>query len=123
MPKTPKKPYHKEKFEAFLGSIREGQGAHWLAIANALGVDNTTINSWRRMPEAQQAIREGAAHALACMQQSGARDWKMWESKLKMLGINPSLNLDVTSGGEKINQIKEMSDDELRERIERLSQG
>lgn len=95
-------PYKEVEFEAFLKTIKEGQAAHWKDIADALGVDPDTITSWKSTPEAQAAIRDGITHALACMQQAGARDWRMWESKLKMLGINPATNVDVKSDGKKI---------------------
>jgi hypothetical protein len=33
---------------------------------------------------------------MACMEQAGEKDWRMWESKLKMLGVNPSTKAEVT---------------------------
>jgi hypothetical protein len=29
------------------------------------------------------------------MQQAGGKDWRMWEAKLKMLGLNPASKIDV----------------------------
>lgn len=89
-------PYKKKEFEAFIAAIDEGQVGHWLEIANALNVDKNTILEWKKLPEAQAAIQRGIDHALQCMQQAGSRDWKMWEAKLKMLGINPATKIDAT---------------------------
>lgn len=88
-------PYKKKEFNAFIKAIDEGQVGHWIEIANALGVDKNTILAWKQLPEAQEAIQRGIDHALKCMQQAGARDWKMWEAKLKMLGINPATKIEA----------------------------
>lgn len=90
--------YKPEEFKKFIETIETGQRGHWLDIAKALNVDKNTITAWRNTPEAQEAIQKGIDHALQCMQQAGARDWRMWETKLKMLGINPVSKVDVTSG-------------------------
>lgn len=88
-------PYKKKEFEAFIKTISEGQAGHWVEIANALNVDANTITAWKKLPKAQQAIQDGIEHALKCMEQAGGRDWKMWETKLKMLGINPATKIDA----------------------------
>lgn len=93
-------PYKKAEFEAFIKTIKQGQVAHWVEIASALGVDKDTILKWKKLPQAQAAITEGIEHAIAQMQTAGAKDWRMWEAKLKMLGINPATNVDLKSGGE-----------------------
>jgi hypothetical protein len=85
----------KAEFDAFIKAINEGQVGHWIEIANALNVTDDTITAWKKLPEAQEAIKKGIDHALQCMQQAGARDWRMWESKLKMLGLNPASNVNV----------------------------
>lgn len=87
--------YKKTEFKQFLKTIKRGQASHWVDIAEALGVDKNTISDWKKTPEAQQAIQEGIEFALECMQQAGARDWRMWETKLKMLGINPASKVEV----------------------------
>lgn len=96
-------PYKDVEFKAFIGLIKQGQHAHWGQIATALGVENDTITRWKKTPEAQEAISDGISHALERMQQSGSKDWRMWETKLKLLGINTTNKIDVTSGGEKLN--------------------
>lgn len=88
-------PYKKKEYQAFVKAISEDQVGHWVEIARALNVDNDTITAWKKLPEAQKAIQDGIDHAMKCMQQAGARDWKMWESKLKMLGVNPASKVDV----------------------------
>lgn len=90
-------PYKKNEFKAFLKAINEGQVGHWVEIARALNVTEDTITAWKQLPEAQEAIQNGIDHALQCMQQAGARDWRMWEAKLKMLGVNPAINVKVTA--------------------------
>lgn len=87
-------PYKKPEFDAFIKSIKEGQIGHWVEIATALNVDQDTIVAWKKLPEAQEAIRQGIERALEQMQTSGAKDWRMWETKLKMLGLNPATKIE-----------------------------
>lgn len=89
-------PYKKKEYQAFVKAISEDQIGHWVEIARALNVDNDTITAWKKLPEAQAAIQAGIDHAMKCMQQAGSRDWKMWEAKLKMLGVNPATKVDVS---------------------------
>jgi hypothetical protein len=88
-------PYKDKEFKAFIQAIDDGQVGHWVEIARALNVSDETILKWKQLPEAQAAIQRGIDHALKCMQQAGSRDWKMWEAKLKMLGLNPASKLDI----------------------------
>jgi len=88
--------YKKEEYAAFIKLLSEDQVGHWSEIARALNVDNDTITYWRTLPEAQEAIKKGIDYALRCMQQAGARDWRMWESKLKMLGVAPPDKLEIS---------------------------
>lgn len=81
--------YKKNEFKAFLKTIKWGSVEHWQDIARALNVEEDTITAWKRTPEAQAAIEEGIDRALKAMEQAGAKDWRMWEAKLKMLGVNP----------------------------------
>lgn len=89
-------PYKRKEYEAFIKAINESQVGHWVEIARALNVDDNTITAWKKLPEAQDAIQKGIDYALQCMQQAGGRDWKMWESKLKMLGVNPVQKIEAT---------------------------
>ncbi len=82
----------KEAFDAFLEYLEDPDynvACHWVDIAEALGVEDDTLAVWKKYPEAQEAIRKGIKKCLQAMEQAGKKDWKMWESKLKMLGINP----------------------------------
>lgn len=88
-----------EEFNAFLDLLRGDTVAHWVQIADALGVNKDTITEWRKHPKAQQAIRDGIEKALDGMEKAGKRDWRMWESKLKMLGVSPVEKSDITTGG------------------------
>jgi len=101
-PKTPTNPYKQREYKQFIKLIEGNTVEHWVNIAQALNVDKDTITDWKRLPEAQAAIQKGIDRALEGMQRAGGKDWRMWESKIKMLGINPIQKLDVTSGGEKL---------------------
>ena len=79
----------KAEFLAFIGEIEKGAIANWIDIARALGVDKDTITEWKKLPEAQAAIKKGISNALSSMEKVGYKDWRMWESKLKMLGLSP----------------------------------
>lgn len=103
---VPKKPYKDEEFEAFLDSLEDPTvQAHWYEIAEALKIDNDTITRWLKHPRAVEARRKGFQEALKGMKVAGVNDWRMHESKIKMLGINPANKTDITSGGEKIEVI------------------
>ncbi len=84
----------KDEFRAFLQAIEFKQAAHWVDIARAIGVDNDTITKWKQLPEAQEAIQKGIRNALDGMESAGKRDWRMYESKLKMLGVNPAQKVE-----------------------------
>ena len=90
----------KLEFEAFLDLLRGESAHHWSQIANTLGVDRDTITAWKQIPQAQKAIRDGIEKALDGMTKAGKEDWRMWESKLKMLGLSPIEKSDVTSAGQ-----------------------
>ena len=90
------KPYKDKEFKAFIQAINDGQVGHWVEIAHALNISEDTVVKWKKIPEAQEAIQKGIDYALQCMQQAGSRDWRMWEAKLKMLGVNPTTKVDVT---------------------------
>lgn len=83
-------PYKKEEYAEFIKAIEEGAVEHWIDIAHALDVDPDTITKWKRLPEAQKAIEKGISKALKEMQRAGYKDWKMWDRKLQMLGVNPA---------------------------------
>lgn len=80
--------YKKEEFSAFIQNIRAGQLGHWQEIAKAVGVDPDTITKWKKLPEAQEAIKQGIDHSLAEMERVGARDWRMHLERLKLFGIS-----------------------------------
>ncbi len=82
--------YKEDEFRAFIEAIEQGQQCHWVDMARALNVDKNTLTAWKSTPEAKQAISKGIERALQCMEQAGARDWRMWREKLKMLGLSDS---------------------------------
>lgn len=95
-------PYKKEQFEVFLQTIGRKSVGHWVQMAKALGVDRDTITAWKKHPLAQKVIKDEIEKCLEGMEDSGAKDWKMWESRAKMLGVAPIEKTDVTSDGEKV---------------------
>lgn len=97
--KNSKNPYKKAEFEAFLELIKGDTIAHWVQIAQTLGIDPTTITAWKKLPLAQKAIKDGIEKAVEGMEKAGTGDWRMWESKLKMLGVSPVEKADFTSDG------------------------
>jgi hypothetical protein len=105
MKKITENPYKKAEFEAFLETLRGNTTAHWIQIAEVLGVDKDTITQWKRHPKAQEALREGVARAMEGMEKAGKKDWRMWESKVKMLGISPVDKQDITTDGKKIKPL------------------
>lgn len=100
-------PYKKDQFDAFIATIKGNAVGHWVAIAKVLGVDRETIAEWRKLPQAQKAIKDQIERVSEEMERAGKEDWKMWESKMKMLGVSPieKTETDVTSGGEKVVSI------------------
>ena len=86
----------KKEYKAFVAAIAESNVGHWVEIARALNVDNDTITAWKKLPEAQAAIQKGINEALEGMRTAGAKDWKMYEAKLKMFGINPATKIEAT---------------------------
>ncbi|SRR5258706_13340259 len=87
----------KEEFLAFMETIKGSGIPHWIDVAKAIGVNKDTITEWKKLPEAQNAIKAGISNSLRRMQEAGKNDWRMWESKLKMLGVSPKEKKDITS--------------------------
>jgi hypothetical protein len=102
----------KTEFLAFL-KILKGSAvqAHWIETADALGVNKDTITEWKKLPEAIKARQEGISEAIAKMEKAGAHDWRMWEAKLKMLGIGinntNSVNVQVNNQTDRTEEIAE----------------
>lgn len=98
---------HKEaEFEEFVEILKDSVAyGHWTEIARALGVSNDTITAWKRRPEAQKAIKEAIKRSLTQMEKSGSKDWRMWEAKLKMLGVNPSVNINANIQSDPIEEL------------------
>lgn len=94
--KQPKVIYKEQLFEEFLKALEVEAAPHWVDIAHALGVHQNTIVAWKQRPEAVAAIQKGISFAMKKMQESGANDWRMWETKLKLLGLNPATKIEAT---------------------------
>lgn len=87
--------YKEKEFKKFIEAIEEGQQPFWKEIADAIGVDQDTITAWKELPEAKKAIQRGIQNTLREMEGAGRKDWRMWEARLKMLGINPAIKVDA----------------------------
>ena len=87
--------YKEAEFQTFLNLIEGGQIQHWVEIAKIIGVDKNTISAWKKLPEAQNAILEGISSSLSKMEQAGKNDWRMYEAKLRMLGLSDKPELKV----------------------------
>lgn len=87
--------YKDKEFEAFISAIDSGQAGHWVEIARALNISEDTVVKWKKEPEAQVAIQKSIDNALRTMQEVGFKDWRMWETKLKMLGVNPATKIEA----------------------------
>src|SRR3990167_4888571 len=99
----------KEEFEAFIGALEGSSVAHWKDIAEAVGVDKDTITEWKKHPRARETRIKGIQYAFTQMEHAGKNDWRMWETKLKMLGINK-------------DNVKEYADPEEGEGIKKIEQ-
>lgn len=101
---TELEPYKVEEFDKFIETIKGGAVGHWIQIARVLGIANSTIHSWKKLPQAQKAIKDAIERTAEKMEESGKDDWRMWESKMKMLGVSPieKAETDVTSDGKRI---------------------
>lgn len=101
----PKKPSKATEFNLFLEFMESGAVEYLYQVAEIIGVDAGTISDWKKLPQVQEAQARGIKRTMAEMEKAGKRDWRMWESKLKMLGISGVQKTDITSGGEKITPI------------------
>ncbi len=84
----------KDKFRAFIKTLKEEQVRHWVEVATAVGVSEATISRWKRLPEAQHHIQLAVINTIENMESAGKKDWRMWEAKLKLLGVNPPQRIE-----------------------------
>jgi hypothetical protein len=88
------RPYKEAEYAKFIKLIEVGNQETWLMVAQALGVDPETITKWKKTPAAQAALAKGITRAVSEMEKAGAKDWRMWESRLRMLGVNPATKIE-----------------------------
>ena len=77
--------YKSDEFDTFITLIKEGQYDTWELVADTLGVHKNTIQLWKKHPKAQKALADGLQHAIAKMEQTGQRDWRMWREKTALI--------------------------------------
>lgn len=85
----------RDKFREFVKTLKEEQVGHWVEIAKAVGTSEATISRWKNLPEAQEAIKIAIMNTVDNMENAGKKDWRMWETKLKMLGVNPAQKIQA----------------------------
>lgn len=94
VPNVPQNPYNEAEFEEFIKNIGNANIATWSIFAEALGVNRRTITRWKKHPLAREAIAKAVSSAIYNMEKAGAKDWRMWREKLKMLGVKDRQNLE-----------------------------
>ncbi len=104
---APEQIYKTEQFEMFLKTLKQDSYAHWKEIAEVIGVDRDTISAWKKHPRAQQIINDGIAEAIQNMTIAGKKDWRMWEAKLKLLGLTPINKHELEHKNNPIDRILE----------------
>lgn len=94
-----------QEFEDFLTILEKGTFKNWLIVANAVGVDRDTIAEWKKHPKAREILQRRINDKIKDMEDAGKRDWRMHEAMLKLLGVQAIDKMDVTSDGEKLEQV------------------
>lgn len=103
--RIPESPYA-EAYEEFVSLLESGVPIQsWKAVAEAFDKDQDTITRWKRTPRAQSAIKKSIKKAIVGMQKSGKDDWRMWDRYAKLMGVDATDQVDLTSGGEKVKPI------------------
>jgi len=90
----------KYSFKEFVKRLEKDQVGHWSEIARATGVSEATISNWKKLPEAQQAMERAIQRTLKEMENAGRKDWRMWEKKLKLLGVDAPEKVEHTGSSE-----------------------
>ncbi len=94
--------YKKWEFNNFLTFVKERKPGRAIIYAKALGIDRRTLLKWMEHKELRDAMVESLDELVEGMQRSGSKDWRMYRELMKMLGVTDEQNIDITSGGEKI---------------------
>ena len=94
--------YKKWEFNNFLNFVKERKPGRAIIYAKALGIDRRTLLKWMEHKELREAMVESLDELVEGMQRSGSKDWRMYRELMKMLGVTDEQNIDITSGGEKI---------------------
>ncbi len=97
-------PYKKEQYEDFIQILEEGVPiTSWKNIYEGYGIDDKTLNEWRKTRRAQVAMKKNIREASEKMRVAGVDDWRMWEKHLKLLGIDAVDRIDLTTKDKEIN--------------------
>lgn len=105
------KPYKEEEFNAFidfLNSLGDGKMARgaWYHIAEALGIDRKTLDTWKKHPLAVEATKRAIVSNVNGMLEAGSMDYRMYKDNLKLLGMKyDKKEVDVTSNGNTVQGV------------------
>jgi hypothetical protein len=105
VPNVPQNPYNEIEFEEFLKNIGNSNISTWSILADVLGVDRRTVTRWKKHSLARAAIAKSIKDAIIQMERAGAKDWRMWCEKLKMLGVKDRQTIEQGIEGESISSL------------------
>ena len=96
-------PTKKVEYDAFIAYVESGMPpAMWTEYVVGMGVSRETLTDWKKTELFVAARKKVIGAALEGMKRSGADDWRMHRELMKMNGIDPVMQVDVTSNGETI---------------------
>lgn len=94
---------YKWEYNNFLEYVQKRKIARAMLYAKTLGIDRATLTNWANQPELRGAIAVAVDEVVDGMQRAGKDDWRMYKELYSMLGLDDVKNVDVTTGGEKVN--------------------
>lgn len=108
---------YKWEYKNFLDFVRQKKVGRAIIYAKALGIDRRTFVHWLSQEELRNALISSIDEIVDGMHEAGKKDWRMYRELLDMLGVDNVTNIDLKSGGERINPFAELTVDELRKII------
>ena len=93
---------YKWEYSQFLEFVKKRKVSRAVVYAKSLGIDRKTLVHWMNQPELRNAMAEAIDEIIDGMKKAGANDWRMYSELYKMLGLDDVKNIDVTSGGDKV---------------------
>lgn len=94
---------YKWEYKNFLEYVQKHKVQRALVYAKTLGIDRRTMSNWVNQPELRNALAEAMDELVDGMKSAGKNDWRMYRDLIDLYGLSDVKNVDVTSGGEKVN--------------------